>query len=93
MDKQIQFFQLTPTEFLDAINNSVNIKLEELKNSINGNVREELLTRSETAEMLKINLSTLWAWTKSNKLTSYSIGNRIYYKHSEVMESIIELKN
>ncbi len=91
--QSIQLIQLTPTELINAFENSVNRKLEEFKTSFKANSPEELLSRSETANLLKINLSTLWAWSKGNKLKSYSIGNRIYYKRSEIMESIVELKN
>jgi hypothetical protein len=50
-----------------------------------------LLSRVETCELLKINFSSLWKHTKSGKLTSYGIGNRIYYKKAEVLKSIKKL--
>lgn len=53
---------------------------------------EELLTRSKTALILKIDLSTLWRWTKKGLLKSYSIENRIYYKKSEVFDSLTLMK-
>lgn len=91
--QSIQLIQLTPTELINAFENSVNIKLEELKTSFQPKEPEELLTRSETSALLKINLTTLWNYTKQGKLISYGIGNRVYYKHAEVMQSIIKLKN
>ena len=51
----------------------------------------EFLTRAETAKLLQINLTTLWYWTKKGKLQSYGIGNRVYYKRSEIEESIIKI--
>ncbi|MDB4271074.1 helix-turn-helix domain-containing protein, partial [bacterium] len=51
----------------------------------------ELLTREETAKYLKISLSTLWHWSKKGKLTAYGIGNRVYYKRSEVEKGIIRI--
>jgi hypothetical protein len=50
-----------------------------------------LLTREETAEMLKINLSTLYEWTKKGYLKVYSKGYRRYYKEEEVLGSLISL--
>ena len=44
----------------------------------------ELLTREETAEYLKISLTTLWHWSKKGILPSYGIGNRVYYKRTEI---------
>lgn len=54
---------------------------------------EELLTREQTAKFLKIDLSTLWSWTKKGRLKAYGIaGSKRYYKRSELMEALTELK-
>lgn len=53
------------------------IRFKELQNK---KEQEILLTRTETAEYLKINSTTLWNWTKNGKLKAYGIGNRVYYK-------------
>lgn len=53
----------------------------------------DLLTRKETADLLNVNLATLWRYTKSGKLTNYGIGGRTYYKRSEVMESVKPLNS
>lgn len=37
-----------------------------------------LLTRDEVCQLLKINRTTLWSYTKQKKLKSYGIGNRVY---------------
>ncbi len=50
-----------------------------------------LLTREETAKMLKINLSTLNEWTKRGHLKVYAKGYRRYYKEEEVLDSLISL--
>ncbi len=90
---QIQLIQLTPNELQNAIIEGINQKFDELKTSFQPKEPEELLTRSETSALLKINLTTLWNYTKQGKLISYGIGNRVYYKRAEVMQSIIKLKN
>jgi hypothetical protein len=53
---------------------------------------EELLTREEACEFLKIDSSTLWAWTNKKKVKAYGIGARRYYKRSELLESLTLLK-
>ena len=93
MNGQIQLIQLTPNELQNAIIEGINQKFDELKKSFQPKEPTELLTRSETSKLLKVNLTTLWNWTKQNKLVSYSIGNRVYYKRTEVMNAIIELKH
>lgn len=51
----------------------------------------ELLTRLETAKLLKVNISTIHNWTRNKKLIAYGIGNRVYYKRDEVLKSLIVL--
>ena len=53
---------------------------------------EELLTRDETCQFLKIDSSTLWAWTNNGKVKAYGIGARRYYKRSELLECLTLLK-
>ena len=93
MNRQIQLIQLTPNELQDAIINGVAKQLEELKKHFQPIEPTELLTRLETADLLKVNLTTLWNYTKQNKLTSYGIGNRVYFKRHEVLNAIIKLNN
>nr|WP_315232371.1 helix-turn-helix domain-containing protein [uncultured Flavobacterium sp.] len=50
-----------------------------------------LLSRKEACELLKINFTSLWKHTKSGKLKSYGIGNRVYYKKEEIMKSITRI--
>ncbi|TDD74606.1 helix-turn-helix domain-containing protein [Flavobacterium caseinilyticum] len=52
---------------------------------------EILLSRLETAKLLKINLTSLWKHTKSGKLKSYGIGNRVFYKKDEVLKSLTRI--
>jgi hypothetical protein len=53
--------------------------------------KEVLLSRIETATLLKFSLTTLWKHTKNGKIKSYGIGNRIYYKKEEVLKSITRI--
>jgi excisionase family DNA binding protein len=47
-----------------------------------------LLTRDEVCKLLSFNKTSLWKHTKSGKLKSYGIGNKVYYKRSEVLEAV-----
>jgi excisionase family DNA binding protein len=51
----------------------------------------ELLTREETCKLLSINKTTLWKHTKSGKLKSLGLGNRVYYKKSELLQAVKHL--
>jgi hypothetical protein len=52
----------------------------------------ELMTRVEVCKMLSFNKTSLWKHTRSGKLKSYAIGNRVLYKRTEVLESLTFLK-
>lgn len=52
----------------------------------------ELLTPKETAEFLRISLPTLWRWQKKGKIKCFGIAGSRYYKRSELLESLTELK-
>ena len=53
---------------------------------------KELLTRKETAELLSVNIATIWRWTNAGILIQYGISGRTYYKRSEVLEAVKSLK-
>ncbi len=72
----------------DEINN----RFDDLKKSIGKQPTDELMTRKETCEYLKIDSSTLWAWTNKGKVSCFGIANRRYYKKSELLECLTLLK-
>jgi excisionase family DNA binding protein len=89
--QQIQFIQITPEQLQDAIITGVKEQIEGLKKSFQPRNPTEYLTRNEVKELLQIDLSTVHNWTKKGKLKAYGIGNRIYYKRSEIENSIIAI--
>lgn len=52
----------------------------------------DLMTREAVCKLLSINKVTLWKHTKTGKLKSYGIGNRVMYKRSEVLFAVKPLK-
>lgn len=91
--KQIQVVQLTADELKKAITDSIKEQFEELRESLPKNHPDEYLTRKQVCELLKVDQSTVWAWTKRGKLISYQISNRIYYKRIEVEQAIQQIQN
>ena len=93
MEKTIILQGTTPEALVNLINENVKAQLVELKKELlNKEASDELLTRDETCKLLQIDSSTLWHWTNKGKVTAYGIANRRYYKRSELMESLIQLK-
>jgi hypothetical protein len=84
---------LTVEQLQQIIGTSVKNGILELQKELNSkNDDEELLTREETCKFLKIDSSTLWAWTNKGKVLAHGIGARRYYKRSELLECLTLLK-
>ena len=88
----VQIENISVEELTEIIAEKLVDKLEKkIATLISKQNDEELLTRTETAKILKVELTTLWSWTKKGKITAYGIGNRVYYKRGEIMKSLIVL--
>lgn len=83
MNSQILLNGITLEQLAEALVPLLNFAKKE-----NENPQNELLTREETCKLLSINKTSLWKHTKSGKLLAYGIGNRVYYKRNEVLESV-----
>lgn len=84
---------LTIEQLQQIIGTSVRNGIQELQKELQSKDNsEELMTRDETCKFLKIDSSTLWAWTNNGKVKAYGIGARRYYKKSELMECLTLLK-
>lgn len=66
-------------------------QLTELKENFQPKEPTEWLTRNEVAELLKVDLSTLWNWQKKSKLVPFGIGNRVLYRRSDISAALISL--
>lgn len=83
MNNQILLNGITIEQLAEALKVLMFEKTPEKVNSEN-----VLLTRDEVCELLSFNKTSLWKHTKSGKLKSYGIGNRVYYKRHEVLEAV-----
>ena len=84
---------LTVEQLQQLIGTSVRNGILELQKEIQTKDNsEELMTREETCQFLKIDSSTFWAWTNNGKVKAYGIGARRYYKKTEIMECLTLLK-
>jgi hypothetical protein len=85
--------ELTVEKLQQLIGTSVKNGIQEFQSEIQSKDNsEELLTREQTCQFLKIDSSTLWSWTNKQKVKSYGIGARRYYKRTELLESLTLLK-
>lgn len=93
MNAFIQCYQVTPQEIKDEILSGVKEIIENLKKDFQTKEPTQFLTRNEVAELLKVDLSTIHNWTKKGKLKSFGLCGRVYYKRSEVEQSLIPLND
>jgi len=89
MKKVLEIESTNKSELLDQISELLDQKLNQANQQTKPD--DELLTRKQTADLLKITLPTLWAWTNKDILPAYRIGNKIRYKKSEVLKALNQI--
>ncbi len=88
MNSQILLHGITLEQLAEAL-----IPLLNITKGAQEKPQNDLLTRDEVCKLLSINKTSLWKHTKNGKLQSYGIGNRVYYKRNEVLESVQPLNH
>ncbi|RBN51807.1 DNA-binding protein [Flavobacterium psychrolimnae] len=83
MNNQIFLQGITIEQLAEVLKSMLAINPQEQAQPAN-----PLLTRDEVCELLSFNKTSLWKHTKSGRLKSYGIGNRVYYKRDEVLEAV-----
>lgn len=87
----IQLIQVTPEELVTMISDSVKTQIQEIKFLFEGNNKKqekEFLTRSETAKLFNVSLVTIHDWQKNGILKVYKMGNRSFFKYSELIDTL-----
>ena len=93
MTNSILLQNVSPEQFTELITNVFKTQLEDFKKElVNQTAKENLLTREQVLELLQINSSTLWHWQNKGKIQVYKFANKCYYKRSELMNSLTQLK-
>ena len=91
MENSIQFISVTPQDLANLISESVKVHLEQLVNKIESKSSKdetEFLTRKQTAELFGVSLATIHDWNNNKSLKPYKMGNRTYYRRSELLETL-----
>lgn len=86
--QSVQFIQTTPQELQQQINEGVKVQLKEFLSHYKPKQPDDYLTRSEVAQMFKVDISTISNWCKSKKLNPLGIGARVYFLRSEIEASL-----
>jgi len=90
----IQLIQVTPAELVTLITESVKAQFQELLTlSTKEQPKEnDFLTRKETAQFFKCSLVSIHQWMNDGIIKSYKVGNRTYFKKSELI-NVVESSN
>lgn len=90
---QIIIHNITPDELSNHISNAVEAKFKELQEAKallkKSEEQEDLMSVEETLTFLKCSKQALWNWRKNGILPSYRLGNRVYYKRSDIFKKLV----
>lgn len=85
--KTIQLLNITTNDLTNLIKEGFKSELMELKKTLNPESLESPhLTRRETANFFGVSLNCLNDWTKKGILKAYKVGQRTYFKRSELLQ-------
>ncbi len=88
-----QLHNTTPDQLAEKILQGVQNQFNSFKKELEPNSKETYLTRIQTAKMLSISLTTLNDWSKKQLLHPMKLGNRTYYKLSEIENTLNNSNN
>jgi hypothetical protein len=88
----IQLINVSTAELVNLITEKVKEQFHEVinvPNEKNNQINDsEFLTRKETAKLFNVSLATLHDWNNNKTIKPYKMGNRTYYKRSELLETL-----
>ena len=74
---QIQYV-IDKDDLKEIINEIIDARFAEKK-------QDELISIKKVMEMLGVTGATLWRWDKMGILKKVRVGNRVYYRHSDII--------
>lgn len=85
----IQLLQITPVELANLITENVKVHFQEMANGASIEpIPKEIISRKEAADLFKVSLVTIHEWSNNGIIKPYKLGNRTYFKYSELLESL-----
>lgn len=87
MNKDLLLSAIPLPELVDGIAKAVRDEIA-AQPAANPPQPEELLSRKDTAELLRITLPTLREYTRRGLVKGYRIGARVRYRRSEVLAAL-----
>lgn len=89
-----QIFMITKEDLQSVVCSMVENLLEQFKaNESKETTKENLLSTKEVKEIFHVQTSSLWVWAKRGYLKPIKLGNKNYYKQSDINELLNERQN
>lgn len=89
--KTIQINEITFEELADKVADKLLIKIEDYLKQLNEREDDVYLTRYETADFFKVDVSTIHNWSKKGKIKSYGFGHRVYYNKKNLLIRCVQI--
>lgn len=83
LPQSVNFLKEQNTKILDSI--------AEIKDALTIPPPLKYYTRQDVANLLKVNISTINNWVKKGKIISYTIGNRVLFKSTEIESALVKI--
>ena len=96
--QKLMVSQLSKTDILETVNVAVNDAFSQnVQNLIQSllepsGTKKDFLSRKETAEFFGVSVVTIHAWVNEGLISSYKMGNRTYFKRSQLIEQLLNSK-
>ena len=84
--KTIQITEVSVEELADKVADKLMFKIQNYLDELSKPKNDELLTRKEVANYLRISLVTIHSWNKYGILNPIRMGNRILYKKQDILD-------
>ena len=89
-----QIFMITKEDLQSVVCSMVENLLEQFKaNESKETTKENLLSTKEVKEIFHVQTTSLWVWAKRGYLKPIKLGNKNYYKQSDINALLNERQN
>lgn len=89
-----QIFMITKEDLQSVVSSMVENLLEQFKaNESKETTKENLLSTEEVRAIFHVQKSSLWVWAKRGYLKPIKLGNKNYYKQSDINALLNERQN
>lgn len=82
----VQLLGVTPTELVSLLTEGIKESLKSFQQP--QELEKPILTRKEVAELFNVSLVCIHDWVNKGLLHPYKLGNRTFFKRSEVLETL-----